>query len=163
MFSFVSWKVDLLFVCWISIGCWNSNSSQTFVLKMLQSHHFAKEIDELRASSVCSGKLSSLNPFLDEQGVLRVGGRLSRSKLDFCERCPVILPSDSFVTRLIIQMCHSRVAHQGRGLTLNSLRQQGFFHHSCFKDCRSLYFSMCHLSQTSRPLCESIHVGSSCG
>ena len=110
-----------------SVSVADLNSSQTFVLKMLQSHHFAKEIDELRASSVCSGKLSSLNPFLDEQGVLRVGGRLSRSKLDFCERCPVVLPSDSFVTRLIIQMCHSRVAHQGRGLTLNSLRQQGFF------------------------------------
>ena len=49
------------------------------------------------------------DPFLDEHGILRVGGRLRRSLLDVNLKYPVLLPCDGFVTNLIIKFCHERV------------------------------------------------------
>ena len=91
-------------------------NKRVFLIKSLQLIHFPKVFEKIQGSS----KLFNFNPFVDNSGLLRVGGRLSRSKLDFRERCPIILPSDSFITQLIVAFCHSLVAHQGRGMTLNS-------------------------------------------
>jgi len=40
---------------------------------------------------------------------------------------PVILPRDSHVTRLTIQHFHARTSHQGKGMTLNEERANGFW------------------------------------
>ncbi|KAJ8024879.1 hypothetical protein HOLleu_34915 [Holothuria leucospilota] len=61
-----------------------------------------------------------LSPVL-VQGVLRVGGRLSRSQLNYDQKHPVILPSDHHVTKLIIEHHHSSVGHIGAGMTWASL------------------------------------------
>jgi len=34
-----------------------------------------------------------LNPFIDSTGVLRVGGRLTNTKLDYGQKFPILLPS----------------------------------------------------------------------
>ena len=68
-----------------------------------------------------------MDPFLDEHGILQVGGRLRRSLLDVNLKHPVLLPRDGFVTNLIIKVCHERVHHAGRGMTLNEVRNSGFW------------------------------------
>ena len=68
-----------------------------------------------------------MDPFLDEHGILRVGGWLRRSLLDVNLKHPVLLPRDGFVTNLIIKFCHERVHHAGRGMTLNEVRNSGFW------------------------------------
>lgn len=40
---------------------------------------------------------------------------------------PVILPRKGHVTQLIIQHFHERVKHQGRGITTNELRSNGYW------------------------------------
>ena len=40
---------------------------------------------------------------------------------------PVILPRKHHMTELIIRHCHEQTAHQGRGMTLNQIRQNGFW------------------------------------
>ena len=76
---------------------------------MVQARKFAAEIKSLRPRYCNSNeasrlrgnsKISQLDPFLDKDGVLRVGGRLCKSYLnDGCEH-PVLLPKEERVTLL---------------------------------------------------------------
>lgn len=71
--------------------------------------------------------LYKLDPFIDADGVLRVGGRLRRANLSDKVKYPVILPRKSHVTTLITRYFHERVSHQGKGITLNEIRANGFW------------------------------------
>ena len=81
---------------------------------------FAKAMkSEIKKSST----LYRLDPFLEKDGLIRVGGRLSKSQ-EFSEgfKHPVILPKKSIIVDLIVRDAHKRVAHAGRGITLSELR-----------------------------------------
>ncbi|XP_022777858.1 uncharacterized protein LOC111319323 [Stylophora pistillata] len=71
--------------------------------------------------------LLKLDPFKDAEGVIRVGRRLANSSLPFEMKFPVILPRQSHVTTLIIRYFHQKVRHQGRGMTLNEKRANGYW------------------------------------
>lgn len=68
-----------------------------------------------------ANKLHKLSPFVDEYGVLRVGGHLTRSGLHPHVKHPAILPKQSHVS-LFIKYYHEKVHHQGRGITVNELQ-----------------------------------------
>ena len=51
-----------------------------------------------------------------------VGGRHKNK-----ERSPVLLPRDSYITRLISQDCHRRQGHAGRTTTVHAMRALGFW------------------------------------
>ncbi|XP_048262969.1 uncharacterized protein LOC125385367 [Bombus terrestris] len=93
------------------------------VIKIIQSGHFATEIRTLQKdrSRDVGGKLQPLNPFLDEDGILRVGGRLTNSSIPFNQKHPIILPKAS-VTELIIDQEHRRNHHTGTQATLYAVR-----------------------------------------
>ncbi|XP_050312220.1 uncharacterized protein LOC126747541 [Anthonomus grandis grandis] len=61
---------------------------------------------------------------LYSSGLLRVGGRLENAPLSFNAKHPVILPSKSHVTDVIIESEHLRLGHAGPRAVLNSLRQR---------------------------------------
>ena len=72
-----------------------------------------------------SSQLSRLDPFLDQNGLLRVGGRLQKlEELDEGIRHPVIVPTRGHFTDLIIRHAHQNTAHGGRGLTMNEIRNR---------------------------------------
>ncbi|XP_011687412.1 PREDICTED: uncharacterized protein LOC105449728 [Wasmannia auropunctata] len=62
--------------------------------------------------------LARLTPFIDANGVLRVGGRLQAASLTMENKHPAILPKDSPLTSLIISDAHIRTLHGGTQLTL---------------------------------------------
>ena len=97
--------------------------AQKIIFKMLQQHSFSHEISSLKSNTVIhkSTSLFKLDPFLDTDGVLRVGGRLKRSRFDINEAHPVILPKTDLITKAIVTWCHENVAHSGRSMTLNNL------------------------------------------
>ncbi|XP_067929655.1 uncharacterized protein [Watersipora subatra] len=75
-----------------------------------------------------SSVLYKLNPILDSDGLLRVGGRLPHSDyLDYKEKHPVVIPKASHVTDLLIRQYHHKTAYQGRRGTLGQLRLNGFW------------------------------------
>ena len=74
-----------------------------------------------------SSQLYKLDPFIDDDGVLRVGGRIRRANLHKDNKHPAILPKKSHITDLIICHYHKRVQHQGRGITLNEIRGSGYW------------------------------------
>ena len=71
--------------------------------------------------------LMKLQPFKDEKGIVRVGGRLAKSKMEFGLKHPVILPKGHLLSNLIVRWCHLRTAHSGKGLTINEVRSCGYW------------------------------------
>jgi len=70
------------------------------------------------------GRIAALNPFLDENGILRVGGRLRGSNLSFAQKHPILLPSRNHLTDCIIRGIHESNHHAGIQSTLAALRQR---------------------------------------
>ncbi|XP_036142106.1 uncharacterized protein LOC118645340 [Monomorium pharaonis] len=68
--------------------------------------------------------LARLSPFVDDQGIIRVGGRLKHAILSPDERHPVILPRGSHLTTLVIRAYHLETMHGGVQLTLGLVRQR---------------------------------------
>ena len=71
--------------------------------------------------------LYHLNPFIDDDGILRVGGRLRRSKLEYREKHSMLMPKKHPVTTLIVRHYHLQVHHQGRLMTHGAIRQAGYW------------------------------------
>lgn len=69
-----------------------------------------------------SSFLKALNPFLDGNEVLRLGGRLRHSFLSYGKKFPVILPKHQ-LSALIAENAHRRALHGDTQLTLRVLRQ----------------------------------------
>ena len=115
------------------------------IIRCLQHEHFKEEIktlsmlqmngeftDRRRAKQrnlnlkKCSS-LYRLDPYLDANDILRVGGRLRRANMPEFSKHPVILPRRSHITDLILQYCHQATKHQGSGMTHNEVRQRGYW------------------------------------
>lgn len=105
--------------------------TELFVIKLVQEKAFAKEIKCLKSKKPIpktnDTKLYKLSPFLDEEGILRVGGRLSQAVLHPHVKYPAILPKDCYISTLLIRHFHSKVQHQGREMTMNELRANGWW------------------------------------
>ncbi len=117
------------------------HQAEVEIVKAVQSEAFSKEIELLKplksnhanrqgvkSRKACLKKTSSLcrlDPFIDNKGLLRVGGRINRADTPYHIKHPVILPRKGHVTALIIRYYHQRINHQGRGMTLNEIRENG--------------------------------------
>lgn len=100
--------------------------ARIFFLKRAQFDAFRDEILDVEAGRSV-GKESSLiqlTPFLDNRGLLCVGGRLDNAQLPYETRHPVILPPRAVLTSLIIWKTHQDRAHASVDQTLQEVRQQ---------------------------------------
>ena len=79
------------------------------IIKAVQREAF-KEV-------VKKSTLYQLDPYVDDAGILRVGGRLRQTNLSFNEKHPVLLPKGHHVSMLILRYYHEQVHHQGRQIT----------------------------------------------
>ena len=95
------------------------------LIRSCQKVHFPSLMD----SSGCSpsNRVASLDPFVDDSGVLRVGGRLENSSLRYQLKHPILLSPEDHLTRLIITHYHVKVRHQGRVITLSAIREAGYY------------------------------------
>ena len=88
-------------------------------VKMVQLKYFNEELKLLKMKNgenvKISSKISSLNPYLDENGIIRVGGRLEKSKISNDCKHPKLIPKDFHISKLIILWCHQKTRHSGRG------------------------------------------------
>ena len=80
-----------------------------------------------RKKSLKGSQLYLLDPFIDANGILRVGGRLRRAEMEYGEKHPAILPKDHHISQLIIRHYHEQVHHQGRQITSGTIRQAGYW------------------------------------
>lgn len=101
------------------------DEAEVRIIKLLQTYQLSDELNKLRSKqSAYQGKLSNLCPFIDKEGLLRVGGRLQSSNLMFSQKHPMLLPSRNCITDRIIREIHERHYHTGIQTTLYLLRQK---------------------------------------
>ena len=86
-----------------------------------------KSDKEKKALFKKTSSLRMLDPVLDSDGVMRVGGRIRKANLPRTLKNPEILPKSSHISSLIISHVHERTHHSGRGITLNELRSSGYW------------------------------------
>lgn len=91
-----------------------------------QRSGYEAEVAALAANRAIStsSSLRRLDPFVDATGALRAGGRLRHATMNADGRHPIILPTGSRLTQLIVTACHARTLHGGTQLTLAVVRQQ---------------------------------------
>ena len=102
--------------------------TEVYILKLAQFESFSDVIGDLSRGKALpeSHKLCGLAPFIDTAGVLRIGGRITRSNLPYGAKHPIILPTDHSVTRSIVAFHHAKVGHQGKQLTNGEIRMNGY-------------------------------------
>ena len=109
--------------------------AMTVIIRAVQSESLSEELKSDRRIAESnkletvpkSSKLYRLDPFVDNNGVLRVGGRLRRATLEFGEKHPVLMPKKNHVADLITRHYHRQVHHQGRQITHGAIRQAGYW------------------------------------
>lgn len=101
-------------------------SSFLTIIRMSQETTFNNEIKNLLNGKIVykKDKLLSLNPFVDDQGILRVGGRLVQSSYAYDKKHPIILSPSCPIARLIARDEHQRFLHCGPTQLLSSLREK---------------------------------------
>ena len=79
-----------------------------------------------------------LDPFLDANGIIRVGGRIRKSDMEYSIKHPILLPRYGHITSAIVYFFHHKIGHAGRGMTINEIRNQGFWVISCSSVVKSM-------------------------
>lgn len=101
------------------------NNSLNKLILIAQKESFPLEYRALFEGKIISKKsnLLSLDPFMDNEGLLRVGGRLQKAAHEFDKKHPIILPKHK-LTQLILRNEHVRLQHCGPTLLLCSVRER---------------------------------------
>ena len=111
-------------------------TAEVQIIKYVQRESFPQIIDaqkrsgplkqqkhESRGLGSC-GSIYKLRPWLNQSGILRVGGRLENAPIDYQAKHQIFLPSNLHVSSLIIMEHHELVGHFGQEYVLASLRQR---------------------------------------
>ena len=131
------------------------SSAQTSMLKQIQERYLKDEVEQLSKekptdedglsssgtpkkkreneklrksrSRKVGGRFWRLNPFIDTDGLMRVGGRLGALEEDKTFKFPVIIPKGTVVSGRLVEFHHSKIEHRGKHSTISELRDQGFW------------------------------------
>ena len=128
----VAWLLKVRDVLLHGIGTQNRNSQlriEELTAGELEAVRYEQMVNfSLEAKALAAGRpvkvsssLQRLNPMLQD-GILVVGGRLEHATLETRTKHPMILPSHSRYTTLLIQDVHEQSGHQGLHYVLGLLR-----------------------------------------
>lgn len=92
-------------------------------MRLAQQLDFPHEIKQLEDSRSLPARspLLPLRPFLDHEGLLRLGGRLQHALLPYAEKHPLILAKDNHLSLLLVREAHEASLHGGPQLTRSLL------------------------------------------
>ena len=122
---FSSWSKYRRIVAWMHRFIWNVRTKEKrhgplMVEELLQAEQFIIQEDQEREKLAPQPGLSL---FKDDEGIIRVEGRLKNAPAEIC-RQPIALSPGSEVTRLIVTDLHERCMHAGLNHTLNQVRKK---------------------------------------
>ena len=91
------------------------DESQLFWLLQSQKQDFGSEIGSLTLGKEVNRRscLKSLNPFLDDHKIIRVGSRLAYAPIPENQKCPIVLSSKNPIVKMLFQYEHMRLLHIG--------------------------------------------------
>jgi hypothetical protein len=122
-----------------SISISDIEKAEHALLRFIQAQYFQREIKLLQVTGSSEDRtwgrvprdssLYKLDPFLSD-GILRVGGRLTRASIPDAMKYPILLPYKCHLTSLIIRSIHMKLAHAGRVHVLAQLREMYWVIHA---------------------------------
>lgn len=109
-----------------------SVSQQEFIdvknrlILLTQKTHYPIEYKKITTVNSVPKKSSlyPLNPFIDNNGIMRVSGRITNANIRYNERHPIILPANSEYTKLFIDFTHKCLLHAENSLMLRTIREE---------------------------------------
>lgn len=97
------------------------------ILLTIQRQSFSDEFDKTGNYSCASNsKLRRLSPFQDDNGIIRVGGRLRHATIPYAQKHPILLPRSHRLTNLLIDDFHKQHKHPG-ATTLQTIISQQYW------------------------------------
>ena len=101
-------------------------------IKKAQEEYFQDELTFLnnvnKNDKLIPPLVSNLNLFVDDKGMIRSRGRISKCLyFNYDVHNPILLPKESRFTQLFILDSHMKMQHLGIGTTLNYIREQGYW------------------------------------
>ncbi|XP_054717285.1 uncharacterized protein LOC129226681 [Uloborus diversus] len=102
-----------------------TRAAEEKLIHWVQDTHFSEEKKCIRLQKPLKRRspLRSLFPFIDGNGLLRVGGRLQNADLPMNRKHPIIIPSQHRFCELLIREKHVAYLHAGPTLLSHILRQ----------------------------------------
>jgi hypothetical protein len=99
--------------------------SHNVIVKLVQQEAFPDEYNCLVKNKPLpkSSPLIKLNPFLDADSIIRVGGRLVNANIFYNKKFPIVIPKRHHITNLIVEREHLRQLHAGPQATLAAIRE----------------------------------------
>ena len=100
--------------------------SHNKIMKLSQSECFAEEGKALERNVQIpqNSKLLHLQPYVDSNGIIRVGGRLKRSNINVEARHQVILHAENWASKALVTQLHRMNIHEGPCSLLATLRER---------------------------------------
>src|SRR5215469_3888361 len=92
-------------------------NAQYQIFKYLQQREFGDLINKIKMNKGLNQKdvLCKLNPFIDENNLLRVEGRIRNLNVPFDIKHPIILPGKHHVIEAMVLNAHEKLGHLGKG------------------------------------------------
>ena len=109
------------------IGVDEINAAENYWLQRIQEELFPDEVIKLQQNQLVkrNSKLVHLSPYYDqEDGLIRMGGRIQYADIEEAEKHPIILPYKSYLVKLIVEEEHRRQLHAGINHTLIAVRDK---------------------------------------
>ena len=123
--KFLTWLGNK--TCSKEISVNDLSSAESSIIRYAQQVHYSQEIHRLRTGNKLpvSHPLRKLEVHLDENDLLRVGGRLACAPVPESSKYQILLPPKSHVALLIVRHIHSvQALHSGSEYVLSLLRQK---------------------------------------
>ena len=101
-------------------------TAENCLIKYLQKNSFGETISFGRKDKPLprNNPLIKYNPFIDEKGILRIGGRLKNSYLESKTINPIILHGKNKLTEDLITETHKLHGHMGRETIMSAIRSK---------------------------------------
>lgn len=109
------------------LTCKEFENAELYCIKICQQESFSDELIQLKQQGKVetSSRISQLLPYIDENGLIRINGRLHLCQnIENAVKSPIILDPKNRYTKLMIMFYHEDNCHQGVESVLNNLRQR---------------------------------------
>ena len=134
---FSSWTKLVHSICYIlrckslnqikgSISLDEYQEAEQMMISLVQKEAFPTDYAALTENKELSSKssIAQLCPFIDDNGIMRARGRLSKADFEFDIKHPILLPAKHFTMQLMIKKCHLDNCHQDVESMLHELQQK---------------------------------------
>ena len=99
------------------------------IIKVYQQRYFQNEISRIIDEKCFSrqSNLFKLGPFLGNHKIIRASGKISQYRMKYKLKHPILLTKNVHIMSVIICFYHRRDGHGGRRITINEIRNNGFW------------------------------------